>query len=46
VKVFHINSLYTGPPPGAGADRTAYLLTILFSQKVFAVRKASDIYRL
>jgi len=34
-----------GSPAGAGAGRTANHLTILFSQKVLAVRKANDIYR-
>ena len=33
------------PPAGAGAGRTADYLTVLFSQKVLAVRKANDIYR-
>ena len=32
-------------PAGAGAGRTADHLTVLFSQKVLAVRKANDIYR-
>ena len=32
-------------PAGAGADRTADHLTVFFSQKVLAVRKANDIYR-
>jgi len=32
-------------PGGAGAGRTADYLTVLFSQKVLAVRKANDIYR-
>ena len=32
-------------PAGAGADRTADHLTVLFSQKVLAVRKANCIYR-
>jgi hypothetical protein len=30
---------------GAGADRTAEHLTVLFSQKILAVRSANDIYR-
>ena len=34
-----------GTPAGAGAGRTADHLTILFSQKVIAVRSANDIYR-
>jgi len=34
-----------GPPAGAGAGRTADYLTVLFSQKVLAVRSAYDIYR-
>jgi len=34
-----------GSPAGAGAGRTAGHLTILFSQKVLAVRSANDIYR-
>ena len=34
-----------GSPAGAGAGRTAEHLTVLFSQKVLAVRKANDIYR-
>ncbi len=34
-----------GSPAGAGAGRTADHLTVLFSQKVLAVRKANDIYR-
>ena len=32
-------------PAGAGAGRTADHLTVLFSQKVLAVRSANDIYR-
>ncbi len=32
-------------PAGAGAGRTANHLTVLFSQKVLAVRSANDIYR-
>ena len=32
-------------PAGAGAGRTAGHLTILFSQKILAVRSANDIYR-
>ena len=32
-------------PAGAGPGRTADQLTILFSQKILAVRKANDIYR-
>jgi hypothetical protein len=32
-------------PAGAGAGRTAGHLTVLFSQKILAVRKANDIYR-
>jgi hypothetical protein len=32
-------------PAGAGAGRTADHLTILFIQKVLAVRSANDIYR-
>ena len=32
-------------PAGAGAGRTANHLTVLFSQKVLAVRKANCIYR-
>ena len=32
-------------PAGAGADRTADHLTVLFSQKVLAVRRANCIYR-
>ena len=32
-------------PAGAGAGRTADHLTVLFSQKILAVRKANDIYR-
>jgi len=32
-------------PAGAGPGRTADHLTVLFSQKVLAVRKANDIYR-
>ena len=32
-------------PAGAGAGRTADHLTILFSQKVLAVRKGNDLYR-
>jgi len=32
-------------PAGAGAARTADHLTVLFSQKVLAVRSANDIYR-
>ena len=32
-------------PAGAGAGRTAGHLTVLFSQKVLAVRRANDIYR-
>jgi len=32
-------------PAGAGAGRTADHLTVLFSQKVLAVRKANCIYR-
>jgi hypothetical protein len=34
-----------GSPVGAGAGRTAGHLTVLFSQKVLAVRKANCIYR-
>ena len=34
-----------GAPAGAGAGRTADHFTVLFSQKVLAVRKANDIYR-
>ena len=34
-----------GSRAGAGAGRTADHLTVLFSQKVLAVRKANDIYR-
>ena len=34
-----------GSPAGAGAGRTADHLTVLFSQKVLAVRSANDIYR-
>ncbi len=34
-----------GSPAGAGAGRTADHLTVRFSQKVLAVRKANDIYR-
>jgi hypothetical protein len=34
-----------GAPAGAGAGRTADHLTILFSQKILAVRSANDIYR-
>jgi hypothetical protein len=33
------------PPAEAGAGRTADHLTVLFSQKILAVRKANDIYR-
>ena len=32
-------------PAAAGAGRTADHLTVLFSQKILAVRKANDIYR-
>jgi hypothetical protein len=32
-------------PAGAGVGRTADLLTVLFSQKVLAVRRANCIYR-
>ena len=32
-------------PAGAGAGRTADHLTVLFSQKILAVREANDIYR-
>jgi len=32
-------------PAGAGAGRTADHLSVFFSQKVLAVRKANDIYR-
>ena len=32
-------------PAGAGPGRTADQLTVLFSQKVLAVRSANDIYR-
>jgi hypothetical protein len=32
-------------PAGAGAGRTADHLTVLFSQKVLAVRRGNDIYR-
>jgi len=32
-------------PAEAGAGRTANHLTVLFSQKVLAVRRANDIYR-
>ncbi len=34
-----------GSPAGAGAGRTADHFTVLFSQKILAVRKANDIYR-
>ena len=34
-----------GSPAGAGAGRTADHLTVLFSQKVLAVRSAYAIYR-
>ena len=34
-----------GSPAAAGAGRTAGHLTVLFSHKVLAVRKANDIYR-
>jgi len=34
-----------GSPAGAGAGRTADLLTVLFSQKILAVRSANCIYR-
>jgi len=34
-----------GAPAGAGAGRTADHLTLFFSQKLLAVRKANDIYR-
>ncbi len=34
-----------GSPAGAGAGRTADHLTVLFSQKILAVRGANDIYR-
>jgi len=34
-----------GSPRGSRAGRTADHLTILFSQKVLAVRSANDIYR-
>ncbi len=34
-----------GSPVGAGAARTAGHLTVLFSQKILAVRKGNDIYR-
>ena len=33
------------PPAVPGAGRTADHLTVLFSQKILAVRKANDIYR-
>ena len=33
------------PPAGAGAGRTADHLTVLFSQRILAVRSANDIYR-
>jgi hypothetical protein len=32
-------------PAGAGAGRTAGHFTVLFSQKILAVRKGNDIYR-
>ena len=32
-------------PAGAGAGRTADHITVLFSQKILAVRSANDIYR-
>jgi len=32
-------------PAGAGAGRTADHITVLFSQKILAVREANDIYR-
>jgi len=32
-------------PGGAGAARTADHLTVLFSQKILAVRKGNDLYR-
>jgi hypothetical protein len=32
-------------PAGAGAGRTADHSTVLFRQKILAVRKANDIYR-
>jgi hypothetical protein len=32
-------------PAAAGAGRTADHLTVLFSQKILAVRSANDIYR-
>ena len=32
-------------PAGAGAGRTADHLSVLFSQKILAVRSANDIYR-
>ena len=32
-------------PAGAGAARTADHLTVLFSQKILAVRRGNDIYR-
>ncbi len=32
-------------PAGAGAARTAGHLTVLFSQRILAVRSANDIYR-
>ena len=34
-----------GSPAGAGAGRTADQSTVLFSQKILAVRSANDIYR-
>ena len=34
-----------GSPRGSGAGRTAGHLTVLFSQKILAVRSANDIYR-
>ena len=34
-----------GSPAGAGAGRTADHLTVLFSQKILAVRSAYAIYR-
>ena len=34
-----------GSPRGSGAGRTAGHLTVLFSQRILAVRSANDIYR-
>ena len=34
-----------GSSAGAGAARTAGHLTVLFSQKILAVRKGNDLYR-